>query len=348
MHHTYTSCTYAVWSSICIVHTCIMYISGSRFVHAYQICASWIHASYTHVSGSRIIYVCIIHACIRIKDHASYNMCIMATCIRIKNIWIIHTSGSRIVYTIHASGSRIKNHRYIHASTRAKNRGSYLYASYPHGSGSMIMHVCMNTCIICRYNNQNQGYMHHGYMHHGYMHRGYMHHVYMHHGYMHHGYMHRGCNNQNQGYMHHGYMHHGFMHHGYMHHGHIHHGHICVGQTAWPHEGCEGQSQAGPKDPELEVGAQRASRLLVFNNYRIKIHTSHPPVNMTVRGCRGCRGLTKRRKMKRSVRPDLIQAPWVSGPACTRVQTPSDQKTWHFRIFFRSPSLYCTIWKCRL
>ena len=170
----------------------------------------------------------------------------------------------------------------------------------------MIMHVCMNTCIICRYNNQNQGYMHHGYMHHG------------------------------------------FMHHGYMHHGHIHHGHICVGQTAWPHEGCEGQSQAGPKDPELEVGAQRASRLLVFNNYRIKIHTSHPPVNMTVRGCRGCRGLTKRRKMKRSVRPDLIQAPWVSGPACTRVQTPSDQKTWHFRIFFRSPSLYCTIWKCRL
>ena len=217
-------------SYIYIMHICSMikYMHRAYMYHVYirvKVCPC--------IPNLRIMNTCIVHTCVRIKD----NICMHHTCMYqdqgsciIQYVhhghmyqdqeYMNHTSGSRIVYTIHASGSRIKNHRYIHASTRAKNRGSYLYASYPHGSGSMIMHVCMNTCIICRYNNQNQGYMHHGYMHHGYMHRGYMHHVYMHHGYMHHGYIYHG-------YMHHGYMHHGYMHHGYMNHGQcINHGYM--------------------------------------------------------------------------------------------------------------------------
>ena len=62
------------------------------------------------------------------------------------------------------------------------------------------------------------------------------------------------------GYMHHGYTHHGYMNHGYMHHGHLHHGHI-------------GRSQGGPKGRRLEVGAQRAPKLLVLIYWNaIKIH----------------------------------------------------------------------------
>ena len=63
--------------------------------------------------------------------------------------------------------------------------------------------------------------------------------------------------------MHHGYMLHGNMHHGYIFHGDMHHGHICMGHTAWVPEGREGRSQAGPKGRKLEVGAQRAPKLLV-------------------------------------------------------------------------------------
>ena len=36
-----------------------------------------------------------------------------------------------------------------------------------------------------------------------------------------------------------------------------------VGHTAWVPEGREGRSQAGPKGRKLEVGAQRAPKLLV-------------------------------------------------------------------------------------
>ena len=44
----------------------------------------------------------------------------------------------------------------------------------------------------------------------------------------------------------------------------MHHGHICTGHTAWAPEGREGRSQRGPKGRKLEVGARRASKLLVF------------------------------------------------------------------------------------
>ena len=37
------------------------------------------YASYIHASGSRIIDVCIIHTCIRIKDHRCMDTCIMDT-----------------------------------------------------------------------------------------------------------------------------------------------------------------------------------------------------------------------------------------------------------------------------
>ena len=39
----------------------------------------------------------------------------------------------------------------------------------------------------------------------------------------------------------------------------------CVGHAAWVPNGHEGQSQAGPKGRQLEVGAQRAPRLLVIH-----------------------------------------------------------------------------------
>ena len=38
-----------------------------------------------------------------------------------------------------------------------------------------------------------------------------------------------------------------------------------MGHTVWALEGREGRSQAGPKGRQLEVGAQRAPRLLVYN-----------------------------------------------------------------------------------
>ena len=37
-----------------------------------------------------------------------------------------------------------------------------------------------------------------------------------------------------------------------------------VGHTAWAAEGREGQSQAGPKGRQLEVGPRRGPRLLVY------------------------------------------------------------------------------------
>ena len=40
--------------------------------------------------------------------------------------------------------------------------------------------------------------------------------------------------------------------------------HHCVGHTAWAPEGREGRSQAGPKGHQLEVGARRAPKLLVY------------------------------------------------------------------------------------
>ena len=80
-----------------------------------------------------------------------------------------------------------------------------------------------------------------------------------HHRYMHHTYMHASCIHAS--WIHASWIH--ASHYGYMHHGYMHHGHICVGHTAWVPEGCEGRSQAGPKGRKLEVGAQRAPKLLV-------------------------------------------------------------------------------------
>ena len=116
------------------------------------------------------------------------------------------------------------------------------------------------------------GYMYHGYMYHGYKYHGYMHtwiHGYVHHGYIHHGYM-------LLGYLHHGldmcillrwsYIHASWIYASCIHVSWIHSshestkggwGHHFVGHTAWAPEGREGQSQ-------LEVGARRAPRLLVF------------------------------------------------------------------------------------
>ena len=49
-------------------------IPHHRYMHQGQrswIYASFIPASYTHASGSRIIGICIIHTCIRVKDRGS-------------------------------------------------------------------------------------------------------------------------------------------------------------------------------------------------------------------------------------------------------------------------------------
>ena len=48
------------------------------------------------------------------------------------------------------------------------------------------------------------------------------------------------------------------------------------GHTAWAPEGREGRSQAGPKGPKgrkLEVGTQRAPRLLVWKYFLPSIQT---------------------------------------------------------------------------
>ena len=133
---------------ICIMIKEHMYMHRAYMHHVYmhqsqglsmhdKYAASWIHASYTHVSGSRIIdvcithvymyqgpgskgtYTCIIHACIRIMykctRHASY---IYAWWIHVSRIyaWWIHVS------RIHASQ--------IHASQ--------IHASRMHASLSLI------------------------------------------------------------------------------------------------------------------------------------------------------------------------------------------------------------------
>ena len=49
-------------------------IPHHRYMHQGQrswIYASFIPASYTHASGSKIIDICIIHTCIRVKDRGS-------------------------------------------------------------------------------------------------------------------------------------------------------------------------------------------------------------------------------------------------------------------------------------
>ena len=145
-----------------------------------------------------------------------------------------------------------------------------------------MLHTYRHMCHgYMRHCYMRHGYMHHGYMHCGYMHRGYMDNGYIHRGYMHRGYMDNGY--MHHGYIHHRYMHYGYMHHGYMLHGDMHHGHICVGHTAWVPEGRKGRSQAGPKGRKLEVGAQRAAKLLVFhiwNSFNIKDRTC--PTNLCV------------------------------------------------------------------
>ena len=126
---------------ICIIHTYIR-MSGSKSVrklvrpsvrpsvrHRKVSHHRYMHHTYMHASGSRfrIIDMCIIHTCIRVKDretliYASYmyvsgsrimdkciiHMCIMVTCIRIKNIYMhrtcIHTSGSRITCMLQDQG----------------------------------------------------------------------------------------------------------------------------------------------------------------------------------------------------------------------------------------------------
>ena len=54
----------------------------------------------------------------------------------------------------------------------------------------------------------------------------------------------------------------------YAYRGHLHYGHICMGHTAWAPKGREGRSQGGPKGCRLEVGAQRASKLLAKKWWR--------------------------------------------------------------------------------
>merc|ERR1712020_627907 len=98
--------------------------------HRSQIYASFIPASYTHASGSRIIYIKLlwIHAsCI----HASY----------------IHASGSRIInmYTSHI-------HTYIRVKAQP-NR--YMHHTFMHQSYIYVHHIYVHHI-----------YVHHGYVHH--------------------------------------------------------------------------------------------------------------------------------------------------------------------------------------
>ena len=78
-----------------------------------------IHVSRTHVWGSMILDICIIHICIRINDQRSriIDVCIIPTCII--QMCSIH------------------------------DQGSWIHASYIHTSGSMIIYTCIiHTCII--------------------------------------------------------------------------------------------------------------------------------------------------------------------------------------------------------
>ena len=114
-----------------IIHTCIS-IRDHRYMH---------HASWIHVSGSRIIHICITHTCIkhscfRVKDQGS----------------LIHASHICASFTYH-----------MH-----QDPGSQIYTSYKHGSGqgSRIIDKCnTQTCIIhtC-IRIKDHRYMHHTYM----------------------------------------------------------------------------------------------------------------------------------------------------------------------------------------
>ena len=100
----------------CIIHSCIR-VKDSRS----KIYSSYIPASYTHVSGSRIIDTCIthmVHACTRIKDQ--------------DHGYVYHT------IAIHANASCVHAYTYTHHA--------YLQHEY---MNTFIMHTWnIHTCIM--------------------------------------------------------------------------------------------------------------------------------------------------------------------------------------------------------
>ena len=117
MHHTYMQ---ASGSRSRIIDMCIIYTCIRVKVQDHR----YVHHTHMHQSqGSWNIDKCIIHGCIRIMDKCIIGMCIMVTCIRAKNICIAHAFKHQ------------GQESYIHACFRIKVQ-DHRYASYTHASES--------------------------------------------------------------------------------------------------------------------------------------------------------------------------------------------------------------------
>ena len=137
MHNTY-------------MHNVYMHQSQGLYMHD-KYAASWIHASYTHVSGSRIIDVCITHTCIRVKDRRPK----IHACIRIMYKCTHHAS------YICASWPRVSGSR-IYASYIHQGQGSYPTPRIALSVGwSVRSKICriIDTCTIhiCMLHYQGPG-----------------------------------------------------------------------------------------------------------------------------------------------------------------------------------------------
>ena len=122
------------------------------------------------------IDICIIHACIRIKDHGYVCMYQDQGSEIYMHLTHMHASGSRsrIIYVHHthmhqSQGSRITNMCIIHTCIRVKDRGTLINASYRHvtffilfsmggaAAGVCIIHSSTRIHASCMYQDQGQG-----------------------------------------------------------------------------------------------------------------------------------------------------------------------------------------------
>ena len=101
----------------------------------------YVHHTHMHQSqGSWNIDKCIIHGCIRIMDKCIIGMCIMVTCIRAKNICIAHAFKHQGQESyIHACFRiKVQDHRYLHHTRMHQSQGSG-------NIDKCIIHACIRT-----------------------------------------------------------------------------------------------------------------------------------------------------------------------------------------------------------
>ena len=128
------------------IHECIrVKVQDHRYVH---------HTHIDQSQGSRIIDMCIIHTCIRVKDQGtlintsytdvsgSYILLLESPCPFVRPLVryrkISHHRYMHHTYT-HASGSRIEDHRYVH------------HTHIDQSQGSRIIDMCIiHTCSIVK------------------------------------------------------------------------------------------------------------------------------------------------------------------------------------------------------